>query len=143
MKNISKQYIALFVLAFSLVAGVALPTFASDNNIGFAFTIQSYQEESTTGWRYRQTKSTANPWKVGVYTSTEGNGSYYSAHLYGSQNGALASPTKNAYTGPAYPYVYSGAYSNASQQNVRMAVFNPTWTPSVFYITGAWDEETW
>lgn len=57
---------------------------------------------------------------------------------------ASASPLATAYTGPAYPYVYTTTYSNASQTNVRMVMFNPEWTTSVFpRVSGSWNHQVW
>lgn len=139
-----KKILGSVVVAGALTASVALPVFASDDFYGFQLRLGLYQDEASTGYLYRQTSSTSNPWKVGVYTSNEGNGSYYSAYLMGQKNLAAASPFATVYNGPAYPFIYTTAKSNANQTNVRMVMFNPEWTNKVApYITGAWDEETW
>lgn len=139
-----KKLLGAVAIAGALITSVALPAFASDDLYGFSLKLGLYQDEASTGYRYRQTASTNNPWKSGVYTSTEGNGSYYSAYLMGQINLAAASPFATVYTGPAYPFVYTTAKSNANRTNVRMVMFNPEWTNKVSpYITGAWDEETW
>lgn len=46
----------------------------------------------------------------------------------GQINLAAASPFATVYTGPAYPFVYTTAKSNANRTNVRMVMFNPEWT---------------
>lgn len=141
--NFKKILIAL-AIAWAVSGSLVLPVFASDDLYGFQMKLGTYQEEASTGYHYRQTASNANPWKVGVYTSAEGNGSYYRAYLMGQKNRAAASPFATVYTGPGYPYVYTTAKSNANQTNVRLVMFNPEWTNKIApYITGAWDEETW
>lgn len=83
--NFKKILIAL-AIAWAVTGSLVLPVFASDDLYGFQMKLGTYQEEASTGYHYRQTASNANPWKVGVYTSAEGNGSYYRAYLMGQKN---------------------------------------------------------
>lgn len=141
-----KSKLSIFVLVVALLLSVSAPTVASASGFweGFWFTLGTRQGESVTSAHYRSTTSTSNPWGLGVYNSDEGNGSYYSAYLIGQKNAAAASPLATAYTGPAYPYVYTTTYSNASQTNVRMVMFNPEWTTSVFpRVSGSWNHQVW
>lgn len=82
--NFKKILIAL-AIAWAVTGSLVLPVFASDDLYGFQMKLGTYQEEASTGYHYRQTASNANPWKVGVYTSAEGNGSYYRAYLMGQK----------------------------------------------------------
>lgn len=78
-----KKVLGVVASAGALTTSVALPVFASDDLYGFSMNLGLYQEEASTGYRYRQTASTNSPWKSAVNTSTEGTASYYSAYLMG------------------------------------------------------------
>lgn len=144
MKKTKKKkflWAAAAALALSIAGGATIAQ-ASDDVFRFEFNIRPYIGTTTTGFRYRQTNSSSNPWKVGVFTSAEGNGSYYNFHLQ-HRSGAPASIGATAYTGPDYPYLYRPAYASASHSDVQLAGQNAVSSTSYIYITGGWDEETW
>ncbi|MBS9335176.1 DUF2712 domain-containing protein [Fructobacillus sp. M1-13] len=138
-----KKTIASLVFIGALFFSISTPTYASGFWEGYWFTLRGGQDESMTSAHYRSTSSSSNPWGLGVYQSDEGNGSYYTAYLLGQKNAAAASPEATAYTGPAYPYVYTGTYWNANKTNVRMVMFNPEWTWNTPRVTGSWNHQVW
>ena len=136
-KKIKALVLCTFVLGFAIAPSLIR---ASDDRWGYGFTIQPYQANNYSAYRYRETTNPNNPWKVALESSKEGPGSITTFWLEIS-SGANASASINVKQGAgAY---YSGAYNNANKVNVRLTGQNNNYNSSAYYVSGHWDEETW
>ena len=118
---------------------------AGDDNIGWSFTINPYHANSYSTGRYRQTKSTSNPWKVKLNESGEGKGTittFWLAKQVEPQYWQVASVTKNVKQGEKKA-TYSGANKSANQSTVSLAAENNNYSANSYTAKGIWDEETW
>jgi hypothetical protein len=141
MKNFVKKY---FRVGMAAVMGVGILaasnfTYASDDNIGFSFTLKPNYENSYSASRYRQTSSSSNPWKVNLTYSSEGAGTY--ATFWLDKSGTRVSDVHNVKQGSGAQY-YT-AFSTANQSYVRLGAENNNLSPNSYTISGYWDEETW
>ncbi|MCD4839645.1 MULTISPECIES: DUF2712 domain-containing protein [Neobacillus] len=140
MRNIVKKYSRLGMAA---AMGVGIFTFsnftyASDDNIGFSFTLKPNYENSYSGERYRQTTNPKNKWKVNLTYSSEGVGTV--ATFWLDKSGTRVSDVHDVAQGSGAHY-YS-AFSTANQSNVRLGAENNNASPNSYTISGYWDEET-
>lgn len=136
-KKIMTLVLSTFVLGATLMT---TSVFASDDKWSFTFTINPYQSNSRSAAKYRQTKSTENPWKVCLEKSSEGQGTYtrFWLELSDGKNVSTYRDVKQG-SGP----VYTGAYSDASQQYVNLTAENNNYNAYSYNASGFWDEETW
>lgn len=134
----------MIMLGLSLTAILGMNTlsaFASDDDIGYSFTIKANYGNTYSDSRYRQTSDSDNKWKVNMTYSSEGAGTittYWLALFNGSHT--VVSDTHNVKQGSGAHY-YS-ATSGASQKDVCLGAENNNNSPNTYTVSGYWDEET-
>jgi hypothetical protein len=139
------KLIALGTVA-ALALGVSSLQVAADNkNMNYSFDIKSYQRNDTTGTQYRQTTTERNTWKVRMYKSSEGTGTFTRYWLENEDYGNV-SPSVNVKAGNGKAYsgrdYYIRADRDASSTNVRLAGENNNYSSNQYSAYGYWDEET-
>lgn len=111
---------------------------ASDDNVGYSFTIGPNYSNSYSSARYRETSSNANPWKVKFAYSAEGSGTFTTFWLDKSGTRVSVAPVVKQGTTE-----YNGTYDGAQKSNVRLGAENNNFNSSSYKVSGYWDEETW
>jgi Protein of unknown function (DUF2712) len=143
MKKEAKIKIASLGLALGIAAGVIVPasiSYATDDDIGYTFTIQGWQQNTSGTARYRETSDTTNAWKVRVTNSTESGGDTYTRFwLQNRDSGSNVSASMNVMEDKGY--YYNNPYSSANKSWVRLTAENNNYNNDVFDVTGHWDEE--
>nr|WP_309100370.1 DUF2712 domain-containing protein [Fredinandcohnia onubensis] len=139
MKNFAKKFSKVGLAAVMGVGILATAnfTYASNDNIGFSFSLKPYHGNTYTDSRYRQTTNTKNQWKVNYAYSSEGKGTV--ATFWLDKSGTRVSDTNNITQGTTE---YTDAFSTASQSYVRLGAENNNYSANSYSISGYWDEET-
>lgn len=137
--NKTKRRIGLIFASFVLVMAMAVPAFASNDNIGYEFTIKAHHGNSYSYDRYRQTTDITNPWKVNMTYSAEGAGTVMTYWLTRTEGFAPASNTHNVKQGSGPHYYY--ATNVASKKRVCLGAENNNDTSKTYKVSGYWDEE--
>ena len=107
--NLLKNKLTIGAVLALLIFATAIPAFASDDNIGFQFRLQTGGANSyvsDTAARYRQTTNVSNPWKVIVTEQTgdsDGKATYWIAKK-ASSNHAQVSDAHNVKAGSGAHY---------------------------------------
>lgn len=140
MKNLFKKYFRVGVAA---IMGLGILTasnftYASNDNIGFSYTLKPHYANNYSAERYRQTTNPSNPWKVNLTYSSEGAGTI--ATFWLDKAGTRVSDVHDVKQGSGAHY-YS-AFSTANKSNVRLGAENNNDSPNSYTISGYWDEET-
>lgn len=139
--KIKKRKIMLALTVATLMAINASPVFASDDNIGYSYTIKANYGNTYSDSRYRQTTDTSNKWKVQMDYSGEGVGTittYWLALFNQTHDAASAAHDVKQGSGAHY---YK-AKSNASQKDVCLGAENNNNSTNTYTVSGYWDEET-
>ncbi len=140
LRNYKSMVIAA-AMAILFLANVGI-AYASNDNIGYSFTIKPYFGNTYSDGRYRQTTNTSNPWKVNMTYSGEGAGTittYWLAKFNSSHN--VVSGTHNVVQGTGAHYFT--ANSGAKKTNVCLGAENNNDSPNSYTVSGYWDEETY
>ncbi|MFC6202260.1 DUF2712 domain-containing protein [Lactiplantibacillus nangangensis] len=127
----------LSILTFGVIG--ANTAYASNDNWGFRFGIQSNQANSRSGRRYRETTNVNNKWKVNMQRSGEGARTVTTYWLENAK-GTNVSPSLHVKQGSGS--YYSTAYSDASKKYVYLTAQNNNYNGSHYTVSGYWDEET-
>lgn len=130
----------LVISSFVLVAlSGTLVASASNDNIGFKFRIMTYQMNSNTAGRYRQTTNPDNKWKVNLLKSGEGKGTITTFFL---ENDFGLNLSKGHQVKQGSGNHYYSAYANASKKYIFLSAENNNWNNNSYMVSGNWDEET-
>lgn len=135
-----KSFAKISMLVAMICALESMVIMASDDNVKFSADVKSYQSNTRTNGRYRQTKYVENPWKVKLETSTEGDGDIttFWLELFGGRN--VSADVYAVQGGPTY---YNNPYDSANQGDVYLTMENNNYNGTTYSVTGYWDEETW
>lgn len=120
------------------VLGTSSVALASDDNVGYSFTLKANYGNTYSSERYRQTDNKYNTWKVKMTYSSEGTGKIATYWL--DKKGTQVSDTIPVKQGLAA--VYTPAYQTANQSWVRLGAENNNLTADTYTVSGYWDEET-
>lgn len=126
-----------------IAGGISVPfnAFATDDNIGYNFTIYGYQQNGKEAdGRYRQTADVNNPWKVKLTSSGEGAGTITRFWIEDSSASNVSISKDVAQGNGAY---YTDPYSSANGRTVWLTAENNNYNGSSYSVSGIWDEETW
>lgn len=140
--KISKKRKQILTLALAIICAMsAIPTFASNDNIGYSFSIKSSLQNTYSDKRYRQTTDTSNKWKVNMAYSEEGVGTMtvYWLSLFNSTHERV-SGTHSIKQGTG-DHLYNATYK-ASQTDVCLSAENNNNSLNTYTVSGYWDEET-
>lgn len=132
-----RNFFRICVVLIAVVA-FAVPSFASNDNIGYSFNLSSGYLNSYSTGRYRQTTNTENRWKVNMTyhsRSKTGKATYWLAR---SGDKERVSSTIDVICGSG-PH-YKNAWSGASQATVCLGCEN--YYDNTATVAGYWDEET-
>lgn len=141
MKLFNKKLMFKIIIPTFLVSIFAIPAYASDDNIDYAFTVKAYYGNSfSTESRYRQTTDPSNQWKVNLESSTEGTGTIMTFWLEKASDHTSVSLTKNVAQGSGDHYYW--ADTAASETDVYLGCENNNYTSQTYTVSGHWDEET-
>lgn len=120
------------------VLGTSSVALASNDNVGYSFTLKANYGNTYSSERYRQTENTANKWKVNMSYTSEGTGKIATYWL--DKSGTQVSNTVDVKQGGGS--YYRSAYQTASKSYVRLAAENNNYTSNTYTVSGYWDEET-
>ncbi len=118
--------------------------YASNDNVGFSYTVKAKYQNSYYYSRYRETTYSLNPWKVNLTYSGEGKGTtstFWLSEFSGDWYVQRVSATYNVKQGSGDKYFV--ASNNASKKDVSLSVENNNYSKRSYTISGYWDEETW
>lgn len=137
----STQKIGKLGLALVMGAGiftVSSMAYASNDNVGFSFSLKPNYGNSYSASRYRQTSDSTNKWKVNLTYSSEGSGTY--ATFWLDKSGTRVSDVHDVKQGSGAHYY--NAYGTANENYVRLGAENNNPSANSYSISGYWDEET-
>lgn len=144
MKKLTKKFVAIVMALFvvsAISASMLAAQAATDDNIGFSFTIYSenYTTTRETNGRYRGTEDNDNAWKVNLRTSDEATncGTKFCIAL---NDGTLCSAWKLVEKGSGSHYY--AADNDGDKATVYLQGQDNNNSTKVYDITGYWDEET-
>ncbi|MFS0646899.1 DUF2712 domain-containing protein [Siminovitchia sp. 179-K 8D1 HS] len=138
----AKKFIKLSLIAI-IALGVSIPlsSLASNDDIGYKFTIYSYHKNGKEKiGRYRQTKSVDNPWKVRLDSSGEGKGTITRFWI---ENASARNVSMSRDVKQGVGAYYTNPYAQANQTDVWLTGENNNYNGKSYTVSGVWDEETW
>lgn len=130
----------VFVFALCLALYATSDVLAANENYSFSFSIKSWNGNTRSGGRYRQTTNAYNAWKVNLVKSTEGAGNPITRFWLETYNGTNVSPAHNVNAGSKNHFY--AANSSASKATVYLTAENNNFTGQTYSVSGYWDEET-
>lgn len=141
MKTGKRKYAMSAAFAAFLALSAVSPIAAAyeDNDVKYHFNIGTYQSNSRSSGRYRETTNTENKWKVKMTYTNEGEGTYTTYWLE-HYNGDNVSPAHTIRIADGTKY-YS-AWSSASKSTVYLTAENNNNNNITYTVKGYWDEET-
>lgn len=135
--NTTKRRVATLAITIVTLISIAVPAFASNDNIPYEFDLKAGYVNSYSEGRYRQTTDPGNYWKVNMTYNSEGSGTIATYWLARTGDKTAVSFAHDVKQGTG-PHLYE-AEASSYKTTVSLAAENNN--NSACRVAGYWDEE--